>query len=71
MFRRERLIGLGRHEYLLAKFLSLVRITFVQSLLLYGVIQLATGGLAGAVGWQIAGLTQLSHFLAIRKIFSL
>ena len=56
MFRRERLIGLGRHGYLLAKFLSLARITMVQSLLLYGVMQLCTGGIGGAVGWQIPGL---------------
>ena len=56
MFRRERLIGLGRHEYLLAKFLSLASVTCVQSLLLYGVMQLLTGGLAGSVGWQIPGL---------------
>lgn len=55
MFRRERLIGLGRHEYLLAKFLSLARITVTQSLLLYAVMWL-TGGVAGYVGWQIAGL---------------
>ena len=56
MFRRERLIGLGRHSYLLAKFLSLARITVVQSLVLYGVMQLCTGGIGGAVGWQIPGL---------------
>ena len=56
MFRRERLIGLGRHEYLLAKFISLARITIVQSLLLYGVMQIAAGGLTGSTGWQIAGL---------------
>jgi ABC-type multidrug transport system ATPase subunit len=56
MFRRERLIGLGRHGYLLAKFLSLARITVVQSLLLYGAMQLCTGGIGGAVGWQLPGL---------------
>jgi len=56
MFRRERLIGLGRHEYLLAKFISLARITIIQSLLLYGVMQIAAGGLKGSMGWQIAGL---------------
>jgi ABC-type multidrug transport system ATPase subunit len=60
MFRRERLIGLGRHAYLLAKFLSLVRITVVQSLLLYGVMQLCTLGIGGAVGWQIPGLVLAS-----------
>ena len=34
MFRRERLIGLGRHAYLFAKFSSLAGITAAQSLLL-------------------------------------
>ena len=56
MFRRERLIGLGRHEYLLAKFLSLAGVTCVQSLLLYGVMQLLIGGPTGSGGWQIPGL---------------
>ncbi len=56
MFRRERLIGLGRHEYLLAKFIALARITAVQSMLLYGVMQLGARGIGGAVGWQIPGL---------------
>ncbi|HRJ73135.1 MAG TPA: ABC transporter permease, partial [Terrimicrobiaceae bacterium] len=56
MYRRERLIGLGRHEYLLAKFLSLARITVVQSLLLYGVMQLGTGGIGGSPALQIPGL---------------
>jgi hypothetical protein len=56
MFRRERLIGLGRHAYLLAKFLSLAGITALQSLLLFGVMQLCTGGIGGAWQWQIPGL---------------
>lgn len=56
MYRRERLIGLGRSEYLLAKFLSLSRITVLQSLLLWFVLRLFGGGMDGASGWQIAGL---------------
>lgn len=56
MFRRERLIGLGRHEYLLAKFLTLARITVVQSLLLYWVMQLCTLRIAGSGEWQIVGI---------------
>ncbi len=59
MFRRERLIGLGRNAYLLAKFLSLARLTTAQSLLLYGVMQLCTGGIGGSVGWQVGGLIAL------------
>ena len=56
MFRRERLIGLGRHEYLLAKFIALARITAVQSMLLYGVMEIGARGIGGAAGWQIPGL---------------
>jgi ABC-type multidrug transport system ATPase subunit len=58
MFRRERLIGLGRHAYLLAKTLSLARLTVAQSLLTYGVMQLGAWigsghAIGGAVGWQM------------------
>lgn len=60
MFRRERLIGLGRHEYLLSKFLTLSRITVVQSLLLYGVMELCTMGIGGSPGWQIGALVATS-----------
>lgn len=60
MFRRERLIGLGRSSYLLAKFLTLGRITVVQSLLLYGVMQLGSRGIGGSVGWQLAALVATS-----------
>lgn len=56
MFRRERLVGLGRNAYLMAKFLSLTRITIVQSLLLYGTMALCMGGVGGSAGWQVAGL---------------
>ncbi len=60
MFRRERLIGLGRHAYLLSKYLSIARVTVAQSLLAYGVMQLGAGGIGGSAGWQIAGLVATS-----------
>lgn len=60
MFRRERLIGLGRNSYLLSKFLTLGRITVVQSLLLYGVMQLCSQGIGGSIGWQAAALVATS-----------
>jgi predicted cobalt transporter CbtA len=41
---------------LLAKFSSLAGLTAAQSLLLYGVMQLCTGGIAGAVEWQIPAI---------------
>ena len=64
MFRRERLIGLGRHAYLLAKFSSLAGISAIQSLLLYGVMQVCTGGIGGAVEWQIPAMI-LAAFAAV------
>ena len=60
MFRRERLIGLGRNAYLLSKYLSIARVTVVQSLLAYGVMEICSGGIGGSVGWQIAGLVATS-----------
>jgi len=60
MFRRERLIGLSRASYLLSKWLSLGRLTIVQALLLYGVLQLVEGGLEGFFWWQIAALVGIA-----------
>jgi len=56
MFRRERLIGLGRTQYLMAKFLTLACITSLQALLLYGVMQIGTLGVGGGATWQMGAL---------------
>ncbi len=56
MFRRERLIGLGRPAYLASKFLSLSALTIAQSLLMYGVMQACVGGIGGSPIWQISAL---------------
>jgi ABC-type multidrug transport system ATPase subunit len=60
MFRRERLVGLSRGAYLSAKFVSLSRLTMIQSLLMYGCMQAGAGGLHGDVGWQLAALMATS-----------
>ncbi|MGH8046603.1 MAG: ATP-binding cassette domain-containing protein [Chthoniobacterales bacterium] len=60
MFRRERLVGLGRNAYLLSKYLSIARITVAQSLLAYLVMQVCAGGIAGNAAWQVAGLVMTS-----------
>lgn len=60
MFRRERLVGLGRNSYLLAKFLTLGWITVMQGLLLYAVAQVGARGIGGSVGWQCAALVATS-----------
>ncbi len=56
MFRRERLIGLGRMPYLASKFLSLSALTIAQAVLMYGVMQACTQGIGGSAFWQIAAL---------------
>jgi len=60
MYRRERLVGLGRGAYLSAKFVSLSRLTLLQSLVMYGCMQIGAGGLKGDVGWQLAALMATS-----------
>lgn len=60
MYRRERIVGLSRWAYLSAKFVSLSRLTVLQSLLMYGCMQLGARGLSGDVGWQIAALIATS-----------
>ncbi len=56
MFRRERLIGLGRIAYLASKFLSLAGLTIAQSVLIYAVMQVAARGIGGSPLWQLSAL---------------
>jgi len=56
MFRRERLIGLGRPAYLASKFLSLSALTIAQSVLMFGVMQAFSQGIGGTTVWQMSAL---------------
>lgn len=56
IYRRERVIGLGRVAYLAAKLVFLGGVTAAQSLLLFALLQLFEGGMPGAALWQAAGL---------------
>jgi len=56
MYRRERLIGLGRWDYLFSKAITQGRFTILQVLVLFGVLQLGEGGIGGATAWQMAAL---------------
>lgn len=56
MFRRERLIGLGRPAYLASKFLSLSALTIAQSVLMFGVMQAFSQGIGGNAVWQMSAL---------------
>ena len=56
IYRRERLIGIGAHSYLTAKFLFLSVVSALQALIIYGCSLWFEGGRDGAVWWQLAAL---------------
>lgn len=56
IYRRERLIGIGAHAYLLAKFHFLIVLSCLQALTIYGCVLWFEGGRDGSVGWQILAL---------------
>ncbi len=56
IYRRERLVGLGRNAYLLTKFSFWSAATFLQAALLYICIQFGPKTLTGSAEWQLASL---------------
>lgn len=56
IFRRERFVGMGLHEYLIGKALLLGGMTCLQALILYLTMSLGEWGLAGNPAWQISVL---------------
>lgn len=56
IYRRERLVGVGAHAYLLSKFTFLTAITWLQAALLYTVLQMGEQGLDGTAYWQLLAL---------------
>jgi len=56
IYRRERIVGLGRHGYLMAKFVFWSGVTIAQALILYICIQFGSKGLTGSAEWQLASL---------------
>jgi ABC-type multidrug transport system ATPase subunit len=60
IYRRERIIGVGRNAYLLSKIAFLGSITLIQAFLLYVTLQLGELGLNGNAGWQMASLAGTS-----------
>jgi hypothetical protein len=56
IYRRERLVGVGRTAYLSGKFLFLSTLTILQAFLLYAILQVGESGLGGSVAFQTLGL---------------
>jgi ABC-type multidrug transport system ATPase subunit len=55
IYRRERIVGMGRGSYLAAKFVFWGAVTLLQALLLYTCLQV-TGKTGGHAGWQVLSL---------------
>ena len=57
IYRRERMVGLGRHTYLLSKFVFFGLLTIMQGAFLYGCLCVVEGkSLVGSPPWQIAAV---------------
>jgi len=56
IYRRERLVGVGAHSYLASKFLFLITITALQSILLYVTVRLGEEGPDGSPMIQLLSL---------------
>jgi ABC-type multidrug transport system ATPase subunit/pSer/pThr/pTyr-binding forkhead associated (FHA) protein len=56
IYRRERLIGISAHAYLVSKFAFLTVVSMLQALLIYGCVLWFEGGRDGSVAWQLAAL---------------
>lgn len=56
IYRRERIVGLGRNAYLLSKFIFWGAATSLQALLLYVCVQFGSAPMIGSAQWQVAAL---------------
>jgi ABC transport system ATP-binding/permease protein len=56
IYRRERMVGMGRHQYLLSKFIFSGVATLVQAIILFLCIHLGSTPMQGSPDWQISGL---------------
>ena len=56
IYRRERLIGISAHSYLVAKFLFLTALAALQALVIYVCVLWFESGRDGSIAWQLAGL---------------
>lgn len=60
IFKRERIVGVGCHSYLLSKFVFLGITTCLQALVLFLTMELGARGLGGSIPWQIGGLLSVA-----------
>jgi hypothetical protein len=56
IYRRERLVGVGTHSYLLSKFVFQFGVTALQGIVLYFALALGKGGLDGSMFWQLTAI---------------
>jgi len=60
IYRRERMVGLGRQSYLFSKTLFISLLTLVQAFLLFAVARFLSGGIDGSLAYQAAGISLMA-----------
>lgn len=60
IFKRERMVGLGRQSYLFSKVLFILILTLVQAFMLYSVTWFVGAGIDGSLGYQVAGIAMMA-----------
>lgn len=60
IYKRERMVGLGRQSYLVSKTLFTFLLTLVQSFMLFAVARLLGDGIDGSTGYQAAGIAAMA-----------
>ena len=60
IYKRERMVGLGRQSYLFSKALFTIILTLVQSFMIYAVARFLGGGIDGAPACQAAGIALMA-----------
>lgn len=60
IYKRERMVGLGRQSYLLSKILFIGTLTLVQAFMLFAVARICGGGIDGSLGYQASGIALMA-----------
>lgn len=60
IYKRERMVGLGRQSYVFSKALFTILLTLAQALMLFAVEFFLGGGIDGATDCQMAGITAMA-----------
>ncbi len=60
IYRRERMVGLGRQSYLISKTLFIILITMLQAFMLFALARILGNGIDGSIGCQAGGIAVMA-----------